>query len=387
MAVQPSEITNISGWRLNKSEQKELDERVQKGEDKALVRKELQTKKAVACEERKRAAQAISAKPGSTGPRQKVSRKSAASSLPAAQSATAAATSGKDPTNAAYYASVEADIQTILQEFPGIELEMPLPLSQPESDRSKTGVQEPFNLTKAQNALGVHGVFRCSMSLFWVQILASPTPGVPMSRRRVLDMAEFYYPNGKPAFRADPRITAPRHPGDGVGHQGDDKGSQVANADQAANQDSWKGHAKSWKSDGKPSEPHHGDDKHSKSDCTVCGRSVGGGVAGAWQHRRSPYHLAAWVYWSNNETLPWKQCMEEGHKWSKQLGKTNEAGPEDHMLKNQKHKPSAPVPVRCDPERQRRDKDGSDRDPGSGGAGSSDHLLLQMWAATVRELK
>lgn len=200
MAVQPSEITNISGWRLNKSEQKELDERVQKGEDKALVRKELQTKKAVACEERKRAAQAISAKPGSTGPRQKVSRKSAASSLPAAQSATAAATSGKDPTNAAYYASVEADIQTILQEFPGIELEMPLPLSQSESDRSKTGVQEPFNLTKAQNALGVHGVFRCSISLFWVQILASPTPGVPMSRRRVLDMAEFYYPNGKPAF-------------------------------------------------------------------------------------------------------------------------------------------------------------------------------------------
>ena len=220
-----------------------------------------------------------------------------------------------------------------------------------------------------------------------VTVTAPRAPPPPRPRRAVsVSSAGGRDDEPAKAGRADPRITAPRHAGDGVGHQGDDKGSQVANADQAANQDSWKGHAKSWKSDGKPSEPHHGDDKHSKSDCTVCGRSVGGGVAGAWQHRRSPYHLAAWVYWSNNETLPWKQCMEEGHKWSKQLGKTNEAGPEDHMLK-QKHKPSAPVPVRCDPERQRRDKDGSDRDPGSGGAGSSDHLLLQMWAATVRELK
>ena len=46
---------------------KELAERVEKGEDEAVVKKELQTKKAVACEERKKSAAAISAKPGSTG--------------------------------------------------------------------------------------------------------------------------------------------------------------------------------------------------------------------------------------------------------------------------------------------------------------------------------
>eukprot|EP00435_Cladocopium_sp_Y103_P019189 s1361_g4.t1 len=196
MTVAASEIRNISAWRLNKSELKELAERVEKGEDEAVVKKEIQTKKAVACEERKKSAAAISAKPGSTGPKASKSKKT--SSSPATQSSTGAAT--PDPTNAAYYALIEADLETILKEFPGIDKEMPLPLSKSESDGSKTGVQEPFDLTKAKHALGIHGVFRCSISLFWVQILASPTPGIPMSRRRVLDMAEFYFPDGKPAF-------------------------------------------------------------------------------------------------------------------------------------------------------------------------------------------
>ena len=179
-----------------KAELNELAERVKKGEEEAVVKKELQTKKAVACEERKKSAAAISAKPGSTGP--KASKKTS-SSAATPQSATAAAAT-PDPTNAGYYALVEADLQTILQEFPGIDQEMPLPLSKSELDGSKTGVQEPFDLQSARHALGIHRVFRCSISLFWVQILASPTPGIPMSRRRVLDMGEFYFPNGKPAF-------------------------------------------------------------------------------------------------------------------------------------------------------------------------------------------
>ena len=59
MTVAASEIRNISAWRLNKTEMKELAERVEKGEDEAVVKKELQTKKAVACEERKKSAAAI----------------------------------------------------------------------------------------------------------------------------------------------------------------------------------------------------------------------------------------------------------------------------------------------------------------------------------------
>ena len=168
MTVAASEIRNISAWRLNKAEMNELAERVKKGEEEAVVKKELQTKKAVACEERKKSAAAISAKPGSTGP--KASKKTSSSA--ATQSATAAAT--PDPTNAGYYALVEADLQTILQEFPGIDQEMPLPLSKSELDGSKTGVQEPFDLESARHALGIHRVFRCSISLFWVRSWRRP---------------------------------------------------------------------------------------------------------------------------------------------------------------------------------------------------------------------
>ena len=77
---------------------------------------------------------------------------------------------------------------------------MPLALTDSETDRTKSGVQEPYNVTKGKNALSLHGVYRCSIPLFWVQILASPTPGIPMSRRRVQDMAAFYFPEGTPQF-------------------------------------------------------------------------------------------------------------------------------------------------------------------------------------------
>ena len=194
--VTPSEIKNISAWRLNKAEMQELADRVKKGESEAEVKRELQTKKALACEERKRSAVAISSK-GSTD--HKPSAGSKSKKLPA-KSATAVDLSKTDPTNASYYAEVEADLQSILKAFPGLDQEMPLCLSDSEKDGTKTGVQAPFELPKAQNALAIHGAYRCSIPVFWLQILSSPTPGVPMSRRRVLDMAEFYFPDGRPAF-------------------------------------------------------------------------------------------------------------------------------------------------------------------------------------------
>ena len=141
MTVAASEIRNISAWRLNKTEMKELAERVEKGEDEAVVKKELQTKKAVACEERKKSAAAISAKPGSTGP--KASKKTPSS--PATQSATAVAT--PDPTNAGYYALVEADLQTILQEFPGIDQEMPCRSPSLSWTDPRLGFKNPLTLT------------------------------------------------------------------------------------------------------------------------------------------------------------------------------------------------------------------------------------------------
>lgn len=62
------------------------------------------------------------------------------------------------------------------------------------------------------------------------------------------------------------------------------------------------------------------DNKDSVSYCELCCRSIGGGMAGWWQHRRSPQHLAAYLYWrEHNEKLPWKQCLQEGKRWSQRL--------------------------------------------------------------------
>ena len=56
------EVSNISAWRLNKAEQKELAERVAKGECEKTAKKDIQRRKAIANENRKKAAQAVASK-------------------------------------------------------------------------------------------------------------------------------------------------------------------------------------------------------------------------------------------------------------------------------------------------------------------------------------
>ena len=57
--VDVTTLTNISSWKLNKTELKELHNRVAAGEDEKETRREIQTRKAVACEERKRSAETL----------------------------------------------------------------------------------------------------------------------------------------------------------------------------------------------------------------------------------------------------------------------------------------------------------------------------------------
>lgn len=198
LSTEMTELRNVGSWKLNKAEEKELAQRVNKGEDEKTVKREIQTRKAQACEDRKKAATAIASKGSAAGATAKT-KKGSSKKEQAVDPATAAAQS-TDPTNAAYYAEVEADMLTIRKEFAGIDSESPMPLSENENDSRKSGVQEPYNVTKAKVALELHGVYRCSIPLCWVQVLSSPTPGIPMSRRRVSEMAEYYYPQGKPSF-------------------------------------------------------------------------------------------------------------------------------------------------------------------------------------------
>ena len=191
------DIPNVSSWRLNKAENDELKKRVETGEVEKDVKREIQRRKATACEQRKKAAAAIASKPESsaekTNKRKKSANASAAASLPAVAAKS-------DPTNASYYAEVEADLQTILAEFPGLENESPLPLSSTETDKTLSGIQEPYNVEKGRHTLEMHHVYRCSIALWSLNLLGSATPGIPMSRRRVLEMASFYFPAGKPAY-------------------------------------------------------------------------------------------------------------------------------------------------------------------------------------------
>ena len=184
------DIPNVSPWRLNKAENQELQDRVKAGETELDVKRAIQKRKAVACEERKKAAAAIASKPGPSAEKSAGKKRKACS-----QSHSSFKVTDSDPTNAAYYAAVELDLQTILKEYPGLEDEAPLPLSSTETDKSQSGVQEPYNLEKGKNALQLHQVYRCCLSLFSLNVVGSPTPGIPMSRRRVLDMSAFYYPN------------------------------------------------------------------------------------------------------------------------------------------------------------------------------------------------
>jgi hypothetical protein len=158
-------IKNISSWRLNAAEKAELERRTAAGESEAVVKKELQTKKAMANEERKRSAQAVSQRAQKQEQVAKSRAKAKAGPKAAAAAPAVAVDQGlEDATNKGYYLEVQADIQTVLQEFGGQAFCEALPL-QIGSDASQSGVQEPFNRSKALQALAAHGTYRCSINM------------------------------------------------------------------------------------------------------------------------------------------------------------------------------------------------------------------------------
>ena len=96
---------------------------------------------------------------------------------------------------------MKAASQRIRAEFPGIDQEKPLSFKLD----GPTGVQDPYSMTNGSAALAQHGVYRCSVSIWAINILASPTPDIPMSMTRVKDMAEFFYSAG-PKFLTDKQV-------------------------------------------------------------------------------------------------------------------------------------------------------------------------------------
>ena len=131
-------------------------------------------------------------------------------------------------------------------------------------------------------------------------------------------------------------------------------------------------------------------DKCSSYKCEICKRTVGGGEAGSYQHCRSQYHLASWVWHQNRQSRPWSDCQRDGDSWSRMLWKKGNTGPrewpEGHPQKKQQ-KQRLPPPIRASDKTKYPDQGPDHGGPDDSAASSSarNNLLLQMWVTAVRE--
>ena len=192
-----SEVKNASSWKLNKTETAELQLRVGQGEDEKAVKRELQNKKAEASRDRRASAQAVATKVQAQVSSTKKGMK------PATNPASVSGSQAQDATNRGYFMDVEADIHRILAMY-GQDFVKEKPLKIEGADPKAGGVQDCYDQSKALAALNAHGCYRCSISIWSINLLSSPTPGIPLSRRRVLDLSEYYFgPEGRPRFHTD----------------------------------------------------------------------------------------------------------------------------------------------------------------------------------------
>ena len=118
----------------------------------------------------------------------------------------------------------------------------------------------------------------------------------------------------------------------------------------------------------------------------MCGRRVGGGQAGHYQHVRSAFHLT-WQLWNSGNFKTWQQAKSKGQEMSEALWKSKDANDDNDAAKKKANKrqkkakdtPAPPPRAQVD----RLDDKGPDPD---GDSGSGEALLCKMWLATVRAL-
>eukprot|EP00438_Fugacium_kawagutii_P027535 Skav207801 [mRNA] locus=scaffold710:615679:618168:+ [translate_table: standard] len=186
---------HFSAWRLNKSEEKQVDSDLAvweasqpsglSEEDRLLKRKEERTLLVRAVQQAKHEA--------SLQKQQSAAAKTKAAARPKASVGSASAAPGPSPstadnTNGDYYEQVKQDM-AVIDKVLGSNLKelMPTPIA----------AQDQYQLDKAKVALEAHGSYICSCNLYWLDSWKSPAPGVPLSRARVQQLADFYYPEDR----------------------------------------------------------------------------------------------------------------------------------------------------------------------------------------------
>lgn len=136
------------------------------------------------------------------------------------------------------------------------------------------------------------------------------------------------------------------------------------------------------------------EDRTSSYNCDVCGRYVGGGAAGRYQHLRSPFHLSCQL-WQSGKYQTWNAAKQKAHKMSEELWANKDSlysGPQhgnqgSDKSSKMKQKTAPPVVDRVELDRDRHKKPPDDQDGDGHGPGSGSSLLLQMWQKTVEMLR
>ena len=76
--------------------------------------------------------------------------------------------------------------------FNHIAQEEPLPITKD----AECGIQEPFNSGQCVTALARRGAYISGFSFLWLDLLRSPTPGIPLSRQRVKELGDLMFKEG-----------------------------------------------------------------------------------------------------------------------------------------------------------------------------------------------
>ncbi|CAK9048313.1 Uncharacterized protein SCF082_LOCUS26923 [Durusdinium trenchii] len=160
-----------SAWRLNKAEEKSVEADLAAWEARQspdTSPEELALKRS---EERKRLVRVIQEakhkasleKQSGVAAKTKLSAKTTRSGMTIPDAA-----DSSPPCNGEYYEALKQDLAVIEKDV--------------------------YQLEKAKIALEAHGTYICSCNLYWLDSWKTPAPGVPLSRARLQQLADFYFP-------------------------------------------------------------------------------------------------------------------------------------------------------------------------------------------------
>jgi hypothetical protein len=96
--------------------------------------------------------------------------------------------------NKDYFAEVQDDINVILRysAFKDILQADPMPIR----EQAECGIQEPFDEAKCATALRQRGTYISGCNFFWLDLVRSISPGIPLSRDRVQELADWMFKDG-----------------------------------------------------------------------------------------------------------------------------------------------------------------------------------------------